>query len=135
VEISPSIIDDSRNNGYEVTDFYEYIYKLIDVWITNTEIAIYTETNERQFGRAKSSEKNAQGDYIMEYHNVLHVRLSNENDPLLILKLKLSRSISIAPTIFVAYISDHNQMFGLPYEKNNYRRMKEIRKVNSDKLP
>ncbi|EHI9243097.1 hypothetical protein J9100_004449 [Vibrio vulnificus] len=134
VEINPSIIEDSRSNGYELTD-YPQVQQLAQQWLTNKEIEIYTEIRERQFGRVKSSENDGEGNYIMQYHNVFHARLTSDSDPLLIVKLKLSESVSSAPNLFIAYISDHNQMFGKQYEKGDPRRMREIRNANSDKLP
>ncbi|OEE78919.1 hypothetical protein [Vibrio genomosp. F6] len=134
VEISPSIVEDSRSNGYELTNFPQ-VQQLAAKWLQDKEIEIYTEVNERQFGRLKSTEKDGDGNQIMHYHNVFHARLTGNNDPILIVKLKLSDKVNVAPNLFVAYISDHNQMFGRPYEKDDPRRMREIRTANSDKLP
>lgn len=132
VEISQTLIEDSRSNGYEVID-YPQIETIISGWLSTKEVYMYTISNEKLLGRVKSTEHNGSAEYIPQYHNVCHARVSGSNDPILICKFTPSENKE--PTIFVAYLSDHPKMFGHPYEKSNPRRMREIRNKNENKLP
>lgn len=132
VQVSPSIIDDSRANGYELTE-HPQVQQLARKWLSDKKIEIYTCIHDRQVGRAKSSEYDGNGDYIQQYNNTYHTRLSGNNDPILIIKLLISENETF--DLWIGYISDHNQMFGKGYEKCDPKRMREIRNSNVDKLP
>ena len=132
VELSEDLIKDSRTNGFELTD-YPNTQSIIRGWLSSLEVTMYTSFQERSLGRVKSTEYNGKGEYIPQYHNVCHARVCGEHDPILICKFIPSENKD--PNLFVAYLSNHQKMFGANYEKNNPRRMREIRNSNEDKLP
>jgi hypothetical protein len=132
VELSQTYINDSKENGYNAID-YLHVEDMVIKWGLSEEVTMYSSSWEKSSGRLKSSEHNGHEEYIQQYHNVCHARLSGNNDPILICKFIPSENK--APNLFVAYISDHRQMFGYNYEKSDPKRMREIRNKNEEKLP
>ncbi|MBN6710920.1 hypothetical protein JFL47_13125 [Haemophilus haemoglobinophilus] len=133
VEIHHLFTDISLALGFsqdDIADYTDNLADLISLWNTQKFIEIYTENNERVFGRAKDSSLayGASPYYIVLYH----VRLDyKENDPLLVITFDKEDEPE-SSKVSIRFMVDHDTLFGTAAEKYIQQRMKAIRKRIDD---
>ncbi|STO55065.1 Uncharacterised protein [Canicola haemoglobinophilus] len=133
VEIHHLFTDISLALGFsqdDIADYTDNLVDLISLWNTQKFIEIYTENNERGFGRAKDSSLayGASPYYIGLYH----VRLDyKENDPLLVITFDKEDEPE-SSKVSIRFMVDHDTLFGTAAEKYIQQRMKAIRKRIDD---
>lgn len=131
VEVSPLFASHSFEYNYTSTEYIEQITYLIDSWEQQGYIEIYQDVKDRQYGRIKSSESDAKGNFIYQFCDIYHARLDRyKHDPLLVIKIIESAG---EVCISLRFLSDHEQLFGAKDSKNDRGHLIELRNF-ADKL-
>lgn len=122
VELHKLFREISKQLGFTDQDLARYednIFDLLELWEQQGFIEIYEQDFERAFGRIKDSSR-ALG-AIPWYLDLYHARISENNDPLLVLRQDNQNSFSIR------FLTDHDMMFGSAEQKHHRKLMALIR--------
>lgn len=123
INYKESFYDVSRDLGIFDTEI-EKSSDLILLWKNQRYIEVYENPDDRQYGRVKKSWIKNDGNIVSVYKGLYHTRISEQNDPLLILALpwdtdKTPRSEKI---IDIYFMINHDDIFG---ERNRFGQSKE----------
>ncbi|WP_386697382.1 hypothetical protein [Lonepinella sp. MS14436] len=122
VQLNSLFSEISKELGFtdEMLKQYEdNIFDLLIQWENQGYVEIYENDSERKIGRLKDS--NSVVGSSPWYIDLFHARISENNDPLLVLRRDDEFSFS------VRFLANHNQLFGSKTEKNQPDLMRKIR--------
>ncbi|HEK2899164.1 TPA: hypothetical protein ACKRMM_006091 [Pseudomonas aeruginosa] len=135
-EIHELFIDISDNFGYTAENYTDELTDLIQLWIEQGYVEIYTKDEDRRYGRVKDSSL-GQG-AIPLYLGLFHARLiDGDNDPLVVLVFEERinhKNKEISRIASLRFMLDHDDIFGSHEsgEKYNSHLMKALRKRVDD---
>lgn len=127
VELHDLFYEISREIGFTDEELEAHkldLFNLIHLWEEQGYVEVYESRDEREVGRIKDSSK--YDGAVPWYIDLYHARLSENNDPLIVLRRDHETSFSIR------FLTTHNLMFGTKSEKHNIDVMKRIRKRIDD---
>lgn len=128
VKINQLFHEISKEYGYDVENYLDELFALIEKWEAQQYVEIYKLREDRVYGRAKSSDTDGNGHLVIEYIGIYHARLRpNFDDPLVVIKFCIDEQG--VPYVSVRFITDHNQLFGFKMTKYNRSSLSVIRKA------
>lgn len=135
VKIHQDFFQLSEKFGYTqdlILEFSNEIAELVELWITNKQVEIYSEDSERQWGRIKDSSgknsKNLSPGSVPYYIDLFHARVDKTaNDPLLLITFE-------GDDLIIRMFTDHNDLFGSKALKKNPSALKSLKKYISELL-
>lgn len=112
--------------GFKDEDLKKYeddIFSLMVAWETKGYVEVYFRNEDREKGRLKQSD--LVNGSVPWYIDVYHARISENNDPLIV--LKKDNENEDCCSFSIRFLVNHDQIFGKREEKNDKERMKQIR--------
>jgi len=120
VKVNELFNDFSYEYGYDPSDYANELARLISIWEEQGYIEVYQISQDRAYGKIKSSELDGNGHFIYQYCGLYHARIIyNEHDPLLVVKFVKEPKNPQLEYVSMRFISDHEQLFGTIQDKFN----------------
>lgn len=117
----------SRELGFSDEDIDNYamdVFELLDKWEQQGFVEVYENYSDRKVGRLKRSDL---GKYAIPWYlEPYHARISEKNDPLIVLR-KDNEDQRGEYSFSVRFLITHDKMFGSLNEKNNEAILKKIK--------
>lgn len=134
VILNPLFDQMSQEFGFQFSDYEGDVLDLIEFWESDGFVEVYTNNQDRAYGRAKASDSGSEPGTIPHLMGLYHVRLlAKKNDPLVIITFDKNESDE-RDVAHLRFILDHNQIFGAINEKYDPNRLKEIKKIVSEAI-
>ncbi len=128
VKVNELFASFSLDYNYDPSDYTHELATLIHIWETQGYIEIYQTTQDRDYGKIKSSEETGNGHFIYQYCDLYHARVTtNGHDPLVVVKFHQDEDDPETEYVSLRFLSDHEQLFGTVEQKHNRAQLKVIR--------
>lgn len=128
VKVNELFASFSLDYNYDPSDYAHELATLIHIWEEQGYVEIYQTIQDRDYGKIKSSEEDGNGNFIYQYCDLYHARVStNGHDPLVVVKFHEDDEDSETEYVSLRFLSDHEQLFGSVNQKANRAKLKIIR--------